>query len=89
MIKQKKTPLRMCICCKAMKSKKDMMRIVKVGENEFVLDETGKMNGRGAYICKEGDCIQKSVDKRLLNRSYKQNVNGQIYEIIKEHNETK
>lgn len=89
MNKIKKTPLRMCICCKTMRPKKEMMRVVKMGENEFLLDETGKMNGRGAYICKDGNCIEISIAKKLLNRSYKQNVNSDIYDKIKEHNESK
>lgn len=89
MLKTKKTPLRMCICCKNMKPKKEMLRIVKVNENQFVLDETGKLNGRGAYICKDGDCINISINKKLLNKSYKQNVNNEIYNSIKEHNESR
>ncbi len=88
-MKIKKIPLRMCICCKQMKPKKEMLRVVKVNENEFVLDETGKQNGRGAYICKESDCISVSISKKLLNKSYKQKVNDSVYDSIKEKNATK
>ncbi len=85
----KKVPLRMCICCKQMKPKKEMLRVVKVNDNQFTLDETGKLNGRGAYICKEGNCIENSVNKKLLNKSYKQNVNSNVYELIKEKDANK
>lgn len=79
----------MCICCKAMKPKKEMLRVVKVNEKEFVLDETGKLNGRGAYICKDGNCMENSIKKKLLNKSYKQNVNQAVYDKLKENNATK
>ncbi len=89
MANTKKVPLRMCICCKAMKPKKEMLRVVKVNEKEFVLDETGKLNGRGAYICKDGNCMENSIKKKLLNKSYKQNVNQAVYDKLKENNATK
>ena len=48
---EKKVPMRKCVGCGEMKSKKEMMRVLKTAENEIVLDTTGRKNGRGAYLC--------------------------------------
>ena len=51
MATKNKTPLRQCTGCREMKSKKEMIRVLKTPENEIVLDATGRKNGRGAYVC--------------------------------------
>ncbi|MBQ7352061.1 MAG: YlxR family protein [Clostridia bacterium] len=79
----KKVPLRMCIACKESKPKKELVRIVK-NEETFVLDKTGKLNGRGAYICNNSDCLEKLCKQKILNKAYKQNVDPSVYEKIKE-----
>ena len=56
----KKIPMRQCVGCGEMKSKKEMMRVLKTPEEEIVLDVTGKKNGRGAYLCKSGECLLKA-----------------------------
>ena len=61
---EKKIPMRMCIACKTMKPKREMLRIVKSGE-EIFLDKTGRANGRGAYICNDGECIKKLKKQKL------------------------
>ena len=53
----KKIPLRQCVGCGEMKGKKDMLRVLKTAENEICLDATGKKNGRGAYLCKQRECL--------------------------------
>ena len=53
----KKTPMRKCVGCGEMKSKREMMRILKTSEEEFILDTTGKKNGRGAYLCVSKECL--------------------------------
>ncbi len=66
---EKKTPLRMCVACRQMKPKTDLIRIVNT-PNGVVADSTGKLNGRGVYLCKCKDCI----DKALKNKGFaKQN----------------
>ena len=56
----KKIPLRQCVGCREMKTKKEMIRVIKTPENEVVLDAKGKQNGRGAYLCFSAECLQKA-----------------------------
>ena len=79
-IMSKKIPLRQCIGCSEMKSKKEMMRVIKTAENEIVLDVTGKKNGRGAYLCKSSECLQKARKNKGLERSYKMSIPDSVYE---------
>ena len=67
----KKVPLRLCVGCKEMKPKKEMMRVIKSAEGEIFLDTTGKKNGRGAYICKQVECLEKAFSNHGLERSLK------------------
>ncbi len=76
----KKIPMRQCIGCGEMKSKKEMIRILKTAEGEIVLDATGRKNGRGAYLCKSPDCLRKAVKSRGLERSLKTAVPQEVYE---------
>ena len=81
----KKIPLRQCVGCGEMKSKKEMMRVIKTPEDEIVLDDTGKRNGRGAYICKERLCLQKAQKSRGLERSLKHAISYEVYDkLLKE-----
>lgn len=81
----KKIPLRQCVGCGEMKSKKEMMRVIKTPEDEIVLDDTGKRNGRGAYICKERLCLQKAQKSRGLERSLKHAISDEVYDkLLKE-----
>ncbi|MCL1630846.1 YlxR family protein [Sporolactobacillus sp. CPB3-1] len=68
MPKQRKIPLRKCIACQKSTEKRNLFRIVRSPEGEVFLDLTGKKNGRGAYLSKQADCIQKAKDKNLLSR---------------------
>ena len=76
----KKIPMRQCVGCGTMKSKKEMMRVLKTTEEEFVLDATGKKNGRGAYLCFSKDCFEKAVKNKGLERSFKQAIPKEVYE---------
>lgn len=81
----KKIPLRQCVGCGKMKSKKEMMRVIKTPEDEIVLDDTGKRNGRGAYICRERSCLQKAQKSRGLERSLKHAISDEVYDkLLKE-----
>lgn len=71
--------MRRCMGCGEMKPKKELLRILKTEDEEFVLDTTGKKNGRGAYICYSRDCFQKAVKNKGLERSFKQAVPAEIY----------
>jgi predicted RNA-binding protein YlxR (DUF448 family) len=74
----KKIPLRMCAGCGQMKSKKEMIRVLKTPEDEIVIDTTGKKNGRGAYICSSLECLQKAVKTRGLERSLKAAIPAEV-----------
>ena len=69
MAAKNKTPLRQCTGCREMKSKKEMIRVLKTPENEIVLDATGRKNGRGAYVCLSQECLEKAVKSRGIERS--------------------
>ena len=76
--------LRMCIACRAMKDKRDLLRIVKDKTGEISVDNTGKKNGRGAYICKDEECLKKLEKQKLLNKTFKTNVDNEVYKKIRE-----
>lgn len=81
----KKIPLRQCIGCGEMKSKKEMFRILKTEEEGIILDVTGKKNGRGAYICGNAECLVKAKKTKGLDRSFKMPVAVEVYDsLIKE-----
>ena len=84
MVNNKKIPMRLCIGCGEMKSKRDMMRILKTPEEEFVLDVTGKKNGRGAYLCKDGECLSKAIKTKGLERSFKMSIPKEVYAKLEE-----
>lgn len=83
-MKTKKIPMRMCTGCLEMKPKKEMIRIVKSSEGEISVDLTGKKSGRGAYICKNIECLEKSFKSRKLSRSLETSIGEDIYEKLKE-----
>ncbi len=78
---EKKVPMRTCIACKSVKSKKELIRIVKFGD-EISLDLTGKKNGRGAYICRDKECFKKLKKARLLNRAFSCEVSDSVYDAL-------
>ena len=77
---KKKFPMRKCVGCGEMKPKKELMRILRNEEGEFLVDATGKKNGRGAYLCPSVECFQKAVKSRGLERSFKQAIPQEVYE---------
>lgn len=74
---------RMCVVCREMHDKKQLLRIVKTKEGELFIDNTGKKNGRGAYICKNEECLNKLIKQKSLNKAFKININESFYEEIK------
>ena len=96
----RKVPMRQCIGCQEMKSKKEMirilktetegfvvMRILRTTENEIVLDTTGRKNGRGAYLCKNPECFRKAVKSHGLERSLKTTIPKEVYEHLEKEME--
>ena len=76
----KKVPMRQCVGCGEMKSKKEMMRILKTAEGDIVLDVTGKKNGRGAYLCKTEECLKKARKTKGIERSFKMSIPEEVYD---------
>ena len=84
MSQARKIPMRKCIGCQEMKSKKEMLRVVKNKEGEVFIDFTGKAAGRGAYLCDRPDCVKKLKKARLLNKTFSCEIPDSVYERIEE-----
>ena len=83
----KKMPVRRCVGCQEMKNKREMIRVIRMPEGEFLLDATGKKNGRGAYICPTRECLEKAVKNKGLERSFKQSIPAGVYEMLEKEME--
>ena len=77
----KKIPLRQCVGCGEMKSKKDMIRVLKT-EDAIILDTTGKKNGRGAYVCKNAECLKNAKKSKGLDKSFKMAISDEVYDSL-------
>ena len=77
---QKKIPQRQCMGCRERKPKRDMIRIVRTPEGVVSLDFGGKMNGRGAYICPNPECLKKVQKSKALDRSLEVTIPDEVYE---------
>ena len=84
MPKQKKIPLRMCVACREGKPKKELLRIVKNAAGEISLDFSGKVAGRGAYICNNAECVKKLRRQKLLHKTFSCEVSAEVYDRIEE-----
>ena len=80
----KKIPMRKCVGCQEMKSKREMIRVLKTENDEILLDATGKKNGRGAYLCRSMDCLEKAVKNKGLERSLKVKIPSEVYDALRE-----
>ena len=82
-MKPRKIPLRRCTGCREMKSKKEMIRIVKGPEGDFSVDLTSKKSGRGAYVCPDAGCLEKAYKSKGLEKSFGAAVPGEVYESLR------
>ena len=83
----KKVPLRQCIGCGEMKSKKEMIRVIKTADEEILLDATWRKNGRGAYLCPSMECMKKAVKSKGLERSFKMAIPKEVYDALEKEME--
>ena len=83
----KKVPLRQCIGCGEMKSKKEMIRVIKTADEEILLDATGRKNGRGAYLCPSMECMKMAVKSKGLERSFKMAIPKEVYDALEKEME--
>ena len=84
----KKSPMRMCVGCHEMREKRDMIRVLKMQDNTFCIDSTGRKNGRGAYLCKNPACLELAVKNHGLERSFKMNIPKDIVSYLAEEMKT-
>lgn len=87
-MKTKKIPSRICVGCREAKEKRSMIRIVKSAENEISLDTTGKKNGRGAYICRNMECLRSAIKTKGLERSLKTAIPEEVIQTLEEEMRT-
>ena len=80
----KKVPERRCIACNDSKPKGELLRIVKNKENEISIDETGKKPGRGAYICRNIECLEKLEKSGKLSKTFEMEIKKEIYEDLRD-----
>lgn len=79
----KKIPQRTCVLTKEKLDKKDLIRIVRTPEQNVVVDETGKLNGRGAYLKKDLEVINKAQEKRILDKILNVKVDDNVFDELR------
>ena len=86
-MKQKKIPMRQCLGCREMKPKQSLVRVVRSPEGNISLDTKGKASGRGAYVCRNGACLQKARKSKALERAFELEIPEEIYTRLTEEME--
>ena len=84
---QKKIPQRQCMGCRERKAKRDMIRVVRGTDGNVSLDFGGKMNGRGAYICPDMECLKKAIRSKALDRSLEVTIPEDVIERLQKEME--
>ena len=82
-MKERKVPLRTCVVTREKLEKKDLLRVVKNNEGEVFVDETGKANGRGAYIKKTIDTLEQAIKTKALDKHLETTISDEVYEEIR------
>lgn len=82
-MKDRKVPLRTCVVTKESLPKKELLRIVRTPEKQVIVDESGKANGRGAYIKKDIEVLKKAIKTKILEKRLECNIEDSVYEEIK------
>ena len=84
MNKTRKVPLRKCVGCSESKPKKELIRIVKNKEQEVFIDETGKANGRGAYVCKDIKCLDRAIKTKAIYKALGKDLTEEMIESLRQ-----
>ena len=84
---QKKIPQRQCMGCRERKAKRELIRVVRGTDGTVSLDFGGKMNGRGAYICPNTDCLNKALRSKALDRSLEVTIPEEVYDRLRKEME--
>ena len=77
---QKKIPMRQCMGCRERKPKKELLRVVRTTDGSAALDFSGKLNGRGSYVCPDPACLKKAMKSRALERELEIPIPQEIYD---------
>lgn len=83
-MQKKRVPLRMCAGCGEMKTKKELVRVVRSPEGEISLDLTGRKPGRGAYVCKSIDCLKAARKGRRFEKAFSCKIPDEVYDRMEE-----
>lgn len=75
--------MRMCIGCREMMPKKELIRVVRSPEGSIDIDLKGKAPGRGAYLCRNQACVDKAAKSKLLEKSFEQKIGQDVYDKLK------
>ena len=86
---QKKIPQRQCMGCRERKPKREMIRVVRGTDGTVSLDFGGKMNGRGAYICPDMECLKRAIRSKALDRSLEVTIPEEVYDRLQKEMEAK
>ena len=81
-MKEKKVPLRMCVGCREMKPKKELLRVVKAPDGAVSIDLSGRKPGRGAYVCHSAECLKKAIKQRQLERAFECALGDEVHESL-------
>ena len=84
---QKKIPMRQCMGCRERMAKKELIRVVRTAEGEVTLDFSGKLNGRGAYVCPKMECLKKAIKSKSLDRSLEVTIPQEVYDRLEKEME--
>ena len=81
-MKPRKIPMRMCVGCREMKEKRELIRIVRTPEGETLIDPTGKKSGRGAYVCRSSECLRRAIRQKQLERQLQVSLTEEVNEAL-------
>ena len=84
---QKKIPMRQCMGCRERLAKKELIRVVRTVEGTVTLDFSGKLNGRGAYVCPKMECLKKAIKSKSLDRSLEVTIPQEVYDRLEKEME--
>ena len=84
---QKKIPMRQCMGCRERRAKRELIRVVRGTDGQVGLDFSGKLNGRGSYICPNPECLKKARKSKALDRSLEVTIPQEVYDRLEKEME--
>ena len=83
-MKSRKIPMRMCVGCREMKPKKELLRVVKPQDGDAHIDRVGKAPGRGAYVCDDIECLRKARKTKALERALECRIDDSVFDELEQ-----